>query len=137
MDATEYNRARKNLLSEIEEKRKDLEALERVFTRKIFPTLGRAETSPGSESNGKYDPAVRAESQSVGKGELLRAIREWIGKRNGRDFTAVQLIAGLQEAGFEAKPGSTKSVIARLVEEKALKVVTQGAGRRASVYKEG
>ena len=130
MNTKEYQRSRDVLLSEIEEKQKALEALERVYTHNVIQMEGKK--TSGAKSNGQHDAST---NRSIGKGELLTAVKKWIGKQDGRKFTTPQLIAGLQADGFDAKIGSAKSVVTRLIKKRFLKIIVKNAGRRASVYR--
>jgi hypothetical protein len=133
-----------------EEHRKNVEALDRVFrlSQGLVTKPGRsipdsikpdgeqsserkkedADESRGTDSNG--------ETATLGKGELLAAVRKAIGRQVeiANAFTILDVIERLQEQGTAGKKASVGSVFSRLEQKGIIEVLKRGAGRRATVY---
>ena len=131
MTYDEYQKARQVLLAGIEENQKDLAAFDRIYQKILRSTTDKASAPAKAIA---VSTSAQIDSRTLSKGELLRVVKEWAAKTHA-EFTAAVMLEGLWTAGVDAKPGSVKSVIGRLVEEGFLKVIVQGKGRRASVYK--
>ncbi|MBZ5526078.1 MAG: hypothetical protein LAP21_27980 [Acidobacteriia bacterium] len=124
MKEREYTRLRERLE---EDYRRDLESLDRVFRLSGGDPQALAKSS-GQVKRGK----------KVDRGALSQAIDEVLPKFGSADFTAADIYQEIQRRhpDMELKESSVSSAVVRLAEDDGpLTVVSQGKGRRASIFK--
>jgi hypothetical protein len=136
LTAQEYEQLKKQLEDDRkraeEEYKKDLEALDRVY--RIKNRIASTEQdSPHPDNNGAHADDDDSKT-TIARGDLSKAVKAAV-KAMPSDFTILTIESALLEQGVQAKKTSIRPVLARLEEDKEIEVVTQGIGRRATVYR--
>lgn len=115
-----------------EEHRKDMAALERVYQMSLR-AKNTANHENGSETPGEGEDDDD-EPRGPGRGDLIKAVISLL-DRLPVQFTVLDVVEGLKPKLADPKRSSLAVILNKLVERGVLTLVTQGAGRRASVYR--
>ncbi len=125
-----------------DEHRENIAAIERVYrmtnptgavatvTTTVLPRKSQAEvpdSSPSKRINGKH-------GDSVGKGELLKAVRDAVRGDHG-SFTILDVAARIESSGMKVKKPSIRPVLSKLQREGVIEAIEHGIGRTPSVYR--
>lgn len=129
-------RVEENRRAAEEKYKKDLEALDRVY--RLQKESGRPDEPEKPLSSGDDDTrsAGNAAKAAIGRGDLSKAVRNVLAKLPDKyEFNILHVVAWLKAEGIFAKKASVRPVLARLVEDGLIHLLTQGIGRAPSVYR--
>jgi hypothetical protein len=135
MDTQEYERAKRKLHDKHKaELAADLELLDRLYLKlKDEPT--EATSNGHTKHESEKPPDQHPPRTGVGKGMVIRGVRDIFNKSPSKEFAAKDLTDILISQGTGTTKASVNGAITRLVEQGFLEVTVQGIGRRASRFR--
>jgi hypothetical protein len=133
MDRAEYQQLKQRAETEY---RENVNAIERVWamSQVADPSTNGAADSPPRPRR----PYTRRKKAGAGKGALIKAVRTAIDELEGK-FTFRQVHEAIlnRNRSLVVKRTTLKATMKRLADAGELVIVTQGIGRRATVYLKG